>query len=78
MDITFDYSKLKGKIKEIFNTQRAFSKKLCISEYSLYKKLNSQVSFTQKEIIKSSKLLNLQPIDIPIYFFTEKVEKTQR
>ncbi len=77
MKLEFDYSKLKGKIREVFNTQSSFAEQLGISTYSLYKKLSKGVSFTQTEIIKSSKLLNIEAHNIPLYFFTEKVEKTQ-
>lgn len=78
METTFDYSKLKGKIREIFDTQKNFCRELNISEFSLYKKLTNKVSFKQIEIINASKLLNIDATEIPIYFFTEKVEKTQR
>lgn len=44
MKLEFDYSKLKGKIREVFNTQSSFAEQLGISTYSLYKKLSKGVS----------------------------------
>lgn len=37
----FDYSKLKGKIKEVFGTQSAFAKAMGLSGVSLSSKLNN-------------------------------------
>ena len=88
MDTLFDYSKLKdliettqyfdkksNKIKHYNKT--SFANAIGMSYYSLYKKLRNQVPFTQNEIIKSVKILNIDVKEIPIYFFTEKVKKTQ-
>jgi len=69
----FDYSKLKGRIKEIFGTQYEFAKAIGMSEPTLSKKLNNDSEFTQSEINKSAELLRFSALEIPVYFFTAKV-----
>ena len=70
--MVFDYRKLKGKIKEVFDTQSAFAKALGISNVTLSAKLNNKAEFSQKEIDKASDLLKIKKEEIPIYFFTQK------
>lgn len=70
----FDYSKLKGKIKEVFGTQSAFAKAMGLSGVSLSSKLNNVTQFTQVEINRACELLSIPVEFIPVYFFTEKVK----
>lgn len=72
----FDYSKLKGKIKEVFGTQSAFAKAMGLSGVSLSSKLNNLTDFTQSEINKACELLGISFEFIPVYFFTEKVKSS--
>lgn len=72
----FDYSKLKGKIKEVFGTQSAFAKAMGLSSVSLSSKLNNLTGFTQSEINKACELLDISFEFIPVYFFTEKVKSS--
>ena len=74
-DITFDYSKLRGKIKEVFGTQSAFAEAMTMSPVSLSEKLNNKVQFNQKEIDRACSLLEIDKDDIPVYFFTPKVKE---
>ena len=67
MNILFDFSKLKGKIKEKLGTQREYAKALGYSEKTISKKLSNQTPFTQKDIEKSIKVLDLESADP--YFF---------
>ena len=71
----FDYSKLKGKIKEIFDVQSNYAKALNLSETSVTNKLNNITYFTQSEISKSIDLLKIPFDEIGLYFFTKEVEK---
>lgn len=73
MKTIFDYSRLLGKIKEKCNTQEIFAKQMRMSRTSLSKRLNNQMYFSQDEIIRSCKILNISDADIPLYFFTVKV-----
>lgn len=68
--MTFDYSRLKGKIKECFDTQKCFADALEISSASLSYKLNNLSYFTQSEILKSIKFLKIPSEKIEDYFFT--------
>ena len=76
--MAFAYDKLKGKIKEIFNTQEAFANALGIARTSLYSKLNNNTEFTQMEMLKALELLHLEKNEIDVYFFTPKVQKTEQ
>lgn len=71
----FDYSKLRGKIKEVFDTQKAFSDALGLSAPTLTLKLSGRSDFTQSEMNKAADLLKFSRAEIPVYFFTEKVKK---
>lgn len=71
--MAWDYSKLRGKIKEVCSTQDNFSEKLGMGRVSLSQRLNNQLEFSQDEIYKSCDILGINAKDIPTYFFTEKV-----
>lgn len=77
MRYEFDYSKLKGRIKEVCDTQSNFAEKLGMSEQVLSKRLQNQVQFDSSEIHRIVEILNIPKDEITNYFFTEKVEKTQ-
>lgn len=72
--MSFEYSKLRGKIKEVFNTQEAFAEAMEMSTTSISAKLNNKVTWSQKEIDKASEVLSIPKDKIPIYFFTPKVQ----
>lgn len=74
----FNYAKLRGRIKEIFDTENVFAKNLGISQTSLSQKLNNKVEFTQKEIEKAIELLHIPKEEIPMYFFTVENEINAR
>ncbi len=75
--MAFDYSKLKGKIREIFNTQNAFAEAMGMSTTSLSAKLNNKIVFSQKEIENAVKLLKIKKEEIPAYFFTLKAQEPE-
>ena len=68
----YDYSKLNGRIVEIFGTQGKFSEAMELSERSVSLKLNNRVPFSQNDIKKSVELLNIPIGEISDYFFCEK------
>ena len=74
--VKYNFDKLKGKIKEVFNTQNEFAEALGIAPNTLSSKLNNQFDFSSNEI---SKAVNLLKIDSPVeawnIFFTQEVEK---
>lgn len=71
----FNYSKLKGKIKEVFGTQESFANAMEVSATSISDKLNNKVQFKQKEIDKACVLLKIESAEISTYFFTAKVKQ---
>lgn len=73
----FDFSKLKGKIKEKYNNRNDFAELIPLSKNSLSKKLNNKVPFTSPEIYKIVEILGIDKSEIHIYFYTLKVEKIQ-
>ncbi|API89007.1 hypothetical protein BKP56_06950 [Marinilactibacillus sp. 15R] len=75
-NITFDYSKLEGRIKEKFDSQQNVSDQLSFSKTSLSMKLNNRVSFGQKDILELAKVLEIPDNEIAKYFFEVKVRKT--
>lgn len=78
MEEEFDFNKLRGKIKEKYKTQTAFSNDMEFNEVTLSNKLNNNVEFTSKEILKATRLLNIEQQLIPEYFFTTTVKKLEQ
>ena len=74
----FDYSKLRGRITEKFGTQKAFAKELGIDKGTLTSKLVGHTNFTQKEIMKSISILEIDPSQLTLYFFKPRVEKLEQ
>jgi DNA-binding XRE family transcriptional regulator len=71
--MAFDYSKLRGKIREVFNTQDEFAKAIGLSNTSISAKLNNKVEWSQQEINKAAEVLRIPDNEIYVYFFAEKV-----
>ena len=72
--VQFDYSKLKGRIKEVFGTQAKFADAIGLSDVSVSNKLNNLVDWGQEDMVNSMEVLMLTITDIGLYFFTEMVE----
>ncbi len=69
--MSFDYSKLRGIIREKFKTQEKFALELGISSASLSDKLNEKSDFSHSEIATSCKILGISAEHIKDYFFCE-------
>lgn len=69
----YDYCKLSGKIKEIYNTQNAFASDMNLSDRTISLKLNNKLQWKQLEIDTASELLGIKKKDIPEYFFNKTV-----
>lgn len=67
--MTFDYSRLSGRIVEKFGTQYKFAQAMRLSEHSLSMKLNNKVPWKAPEIAKAIELLEVDSSQIPEYFF---------
>ena len=69
----FDYSKLTGRIIELFGSRQAFAKEFEVSKGMLSAKLNNKAKFSTYEITRACELLKIEPEEIGEYFFTPKV-----
>ena len=72
-DVIFDYRKLKGQIKEKFDTQDRFADAIGIGRVSLSQRLNNKLEFSQKEMFTACDALGVPYSMIPEYFFTVEV-----
>ena len=68
-----DYKKLKLKIKEVFDTQEAFSEAMDMSRTALNQRLNGSVEWKMSEVAKACDLLHIPLTDAHLYFFAQNV-----
>lgn len=73
--MTYNYSKLQGRIVEIYGSQKAFAEELGLSERSLSLKLNNKVPWTQPEISKVQNILQIDDSELKAYFFDLNVQR---
>lgn len=73
--MSYDYSKLLGRVKEVCGSNASFAEKMGLSERSISLKLNGKVGWKQQEIDKSCHILNIESADIGIYFFNQIVHR---
>lgn len=75
--IKYNFNKLKGKIKEVYNTQNDFATDMEMSPNTLSSKLNGQSYFSSEEISRAVELLKINnPVDAWNIFFSQQVENT--
>lgn len=75
----FDYSYLRGFIREHFGSNTKFAQFLGIGTTALYDRLANKTPFTQKEIdkvVRTATGKELSPNEINMLFFTHKIRKT--
>ena len=71
----FDYSKLRGRIREIMGSEVKFAEAMSLSSNSISLRFSGKVRWTNDDIVTACKILDIPLNDIPVYFFAEKVEK---
>ena len=71
--VLFDYSKLRGRIAEKCGSQKEYAKRLGITEAALSHKLTGSSYFSQPEIERSKAILGIEPGQVSVYFFAEKI-----
>ncbi len=76
--VEFDYSKLRGRIVEKYETQGKFAEVNNMTDRSMSLKLNNGIGLSQEEIIAWCQKLDIELKDIPSYFFTQKVSKMKQ
>lgn len=70
VDISFDYSELRGKIKSKNLTQEKLAERAGMKPPTLSTKLNGNGFFKQKEIIRICEVLEIKKDDIGLFFYT--------
>ena len=76
-EVQFDYSRLRGRIKEICGTQEAYADRISLGRVSVSQRLNNVLEFSQLEMLKSADVLGFSASEIPAYFFVPKVQKRE-
>lgn len=71
--MAYDYSKLSGKIREVFVTNGKFAKAMGLSERTVSLKMTSKVGWKQEEMDKAMNLLGIPCEEVGTYFFKQKV-----
>lgn len=74
-DYEYDYSSLKKRMNDYRYSVRSLAESIGITRVSLSNKLNNHLPFTQDEIFKISKLLDIDYNQIARYFFAIVVNK---
>lgn len=76
----YDFSKLRGRIKEKLGSEAKFAEKLDISPASLSSKFNNKSDFTASEISRATDkdVLDIPLDEIGINFFNKKLELNSR
>lgn len=72
--LSYDYSKLRGRIIECYGKQQLFAAAMGWSQRTCSLKLSNQVFWKQPEITRATKLLKIKNEEIQKYFFTQKVQ----
>lgn len=72
--MTYDYSKLNGKIVEVYNTRYRFAEAMGWSNHTMSCKLNNKVPWRQADIEKALGLLFIDRKEVGDYFFNVKVQ----
>lgn len=73
--IMYDYSKLRGRIIEIYGTLSNFGKVAHTRVSRVSELLNNKANFQQEEISRWAMLLDIRPEQIGDYFFVFTLSK---
>ena len=76
MEISFDYILLRQRMKSHRYSIEALASKVGMDRSSLSLRLNNRREFTQEDMLRISKVLDIQLDDLVDYFFKNNVEKT--
>lgn len=71
--MVFDFSKLRGLIKEKYGSDKSFAEAMPMSRSALSCRLNGTAPWRTEEIPRACELLGITGAEISVYFFTPKV-----
>lgn len=74
----FNTNKLKGRIVEIYGSVDRFSMTVKCSSKKIYDYLQGKSVLRQDDIDEWAKSLEIEPEEIPLYFFTPSVDESER
>ena len=72
-----DYSKLEGKIVEIYKTRKAFAEAMGVTPATINQRLSGAIEWKTSDMVKACRLLSIPLDKMHIYFFALKVEESQ-
>lgn len=73
----YDYSKLRGRIKEKLGTEKEFARKIGRTQNYVSKVFRNSSYFYQKDIDTGAEVLGIPIGEIGVYFFTPEVHKNE-
>lgn len=71
----YDYSKLYGKIREVYGTQEAFAAAIGMHKATLSLRLTGKKEWKLSEVISACELLKIPFEEAHLYFFVRKAVK---
>ena len=73
----YDYSKLRGRIKEKLGTEGEFARRIGRTQNYVSKVFRNATYFGQEDIETGAEVLEIPIGEIGLYFFTTKVHKNE-
>ena len=70
--IKFDYSKLKGRIVEKCGNSAGFARAMVMKPGSVSSRLRNGTPWNDQDIARACEVLQIDPGEIPAYFFAPK------
>lgn len=74
--MVYDYSKLRGLIREKLGSEKVLAEKIKRDRSTLSQKMNNRVDFTSEEIFKISHILGISDNQIGLYFLLKKLRNS--
>ena len=73
----YDYSKLRGRIKEKLGTEKEFAHKIGRTQNYVSSVFRNVSYFYQRDIDAGAEVLDIPASEIGVYFFTPEVHKNE-
>lgn len=73
----YDYSKLRGRIKEKLGTEKKFAYKIGRTPNYVSKVFRNSTYLSQEDIAIGAEVLGIPTVEIGVYFFTPEVHENE-